>query len=494
MKFGGSSISSGANIQRVLSIIDKQRAQSAVAVVLSAAGQTTNRLVSMLEYAERRDTSGALQIQRELKEFHLDLAETLLSRHDLDHVDRKIRTVFRDMHLRMLDIADEGRSTTPELKDEILSVGERLSSLLVAFALQGAGISAQHFDSRKLILTDDRFTDAQPLLWETYAKIRWSLPHALKKAVAVAGGFIGSTANGRTTTLGRGGSDLTAALFGAAMNASSIQIWKDVDGFLTCDPRLRSGGFCLKSLSYQEAEELARAGAKILHPESIAPAKRLRIPVIIRNTFRPHVEGTTIGVRQPTSANLVKSISCRTNVTVLELRPVDSERISLERVLAQLESCESQEITGEILGRTETAVYLGLRGSIRDYASNFAFGQCCACRVHGDQAVLTLVGDGLVGNNQIEEQIRFALGDDRAALLLPRNASSCCHIRLAVPAARVVAYINLLHNAFFGKVDPCLFVGPEKRRNEKVVGKTGEIESCTAAKSRVPAGRRLAYS
>jgi aspartate kinase len=493
MKFGGSSLSNAANIQRVLSIIEKQRAQSAVAVVLSAAGQTTDRLVSMLECAQRSDISAAVGIQRELQEFHLDLAETLLSRRDLDRVDRTIRTVFRDMHVQLLDLAEEGRPATPELSDEILSAGERLSSLLVAFALENAGVGAQHFDSRKLIVTDDQFTNAKPLIWETYAKIRWALPHALNHAVAVAGGFIGSTADGRTTTLGRGGSDLTAALFGAAMNASSIQIWKDVDGFLTCDPRMRCGGFRLKNLSYREAEELARAGARILHPESIAPAKRLRIPVIIRNSFRPAVEGTTIGMQPATSSNPVKSITYRKDVTVLELSSVDAEPISSERILAQLENWRKEKIDGEILGRTGARVYLGLYGGIKDYASNFRFGQCCACRVHSEQAILTLVGEALIGNNQVDQKLRLAFGGDRKALLLPRDLEACS-IRLAVPVAKVCDYLNLFHDELFREVDPRLFVSSEKSVKERVRAQAPDVRPRVAPKGRVAGGRRLVYS
>ena len=181
---------------------------------------------------------------------------------------------------------DEGREVTPALLDEIASFGQRMSSQIVAAALEIGGVPSVHLDARQLILTDSRHTHATPLYWESYANWR-EIPYLGDGRVAVMGGFIGATKDGVTTTLGRGGSDLTASIVGAGISADEIQIWTDVDGMLTCDPRVFQGGYRLRSLSYQEAAALAGSGAKVLHPDTVTPAIRQRIPLVIRNSRRP---------------------------------------------------------------------------------------------------------------------------------------------------------------------------------------------------------------
>ena len=272
MKFGGASLASPASIRRVASIVHAHLHRNPV-IVVSAIGDTTDKLLEILEHASRAEAYLAWKLQEEVKTYHFCLAEDLLGPEQLKPIDQFVRQTFRDLHVRMLEVCEGERCVTPELQDWVASLGEELSSRIVAAALQQNGISALHLDSAKLILTDENFTNAAPRYWETYARIRWSVPSAARNHVVVLAGFIGASEQGRTTTLGRGGSDLTASIVGAAFNADEIQVWKDVDGMLTWDPKIKSKGYRVKRLSYEEATELARAGATILHPETIAPAQ-----------------------------------------------------------------------------------------------------------------------------------------------------------------------------------------------------------------------------
>ena len=205
-------------------------------VVVSAIGETTDQLLKIVEHAARAESYLAWKLQEEVRTYHFCLAEDLLSGERLELIDRYIRQTFRDLHVRILEVCEGERALNSELRDWVASLGEQLSSRIVAAALQEHGLQAQYMDSTKLILTDERFTNATPRYWETYARIRWSIPIAARTHVVVLGGFIGATEDGRTTTLGRGGSDLTASIVGAVVNADEIQVWKDVDGMLTWDP------------------------------------------------------------------------------------------------------------------------------------------------------------------------------------------------------------------------------------------------------------------
>ena len=214
---------------------------------------------------------------------------------------------------------------TPALSDAILSFGERLSSVIVTAAFRHAGIDATHLDARRVIVTNARHGHATPLHVETNALLRRKVS---ERQITVMGGFIGATEDGVATTLGRGGSDYTAAIVGAAIGAEEIQIWTDVDGMLTCDPRLVPDGHCLQSISYGEAEDLAKSGAKVLHPATVAPAVWQRIPIVIRNSRNRGAQGTRIIAESPREG-VVLSIACRTGISLLHLRaprtPLTSE-------------------------------------------------------------------------------------------------------------------------------------------------------------------------
>jgi aspartate kinase len=454
MKFGGSSVATAASIKHVTDLVQSALTRQPV-VVVSAFGDTTNQLVQLLAEAQRGLRYSAWKIQKELKEYHFDIAEDILSSEELSAIDQYLRSTFRDLHVQMLEVAEEGREVTPALTDQVLSLGEQISSKILAAALKQAGVNAIHFDARDLILTDDDFTRAKPLYWETYAKIRWSIPRAAASSVAVLGGFIGATERGMTTTLGRGGSDLTASIVGAAINAEEIQIWKDVDGMLTCDPKLKEGGYRVRALSYQEAAELAEAGAKILHPDTIAPARRLRIPVVLRNTFRPEMEGTRITAQAKQSSNTVKSIACKLDVTLLEIRSPHAGVSVAEGARDLINSCKQHKVTANLLGMSNEAIYVALDGREDHRQLSFSLEQCLEFRVRGHQAVLTLVGEGLHDNSGAQSRL-LRLMADAPVVILPQ-CQSACSLSIVVPARDLLTYLDMLHKEFFSEVDSSVF-------------------------------------
>jgi aspartate kinase len=452
MKFGGASLASPASIKRIASIVFSQVQRNPV-VVVSALGDTTDRLAEILQHASRAESYLAWKLQEELKTYHFCVAEDLLSPERLEPIEQFIRHIFRDLHIRIQEICEGERSLTPELRDWVSSLGEKLSSRIVTAVLQENGIKTMHMDSAKLILTDEHFTNATPRYWETYARIRWSVPIAARNHVVVLGGFMGATEDGRTTTLGRGGSDLTASIVGAAVNADEIQVWKDVDGMLTWDPKIKNTEYRVKSLSYEEADELAQAGATILHPDTIAPARRLRIPVIIRNTFRPDGDGTRIGVSNKACWNAVKSIACKTNMTVIELRSPKAGGTLTEYSPTIERVCREQK-AATLLATSDEAIYLALEAKGGDTESNFAPDHCMQVHIRTRQAIITLVGEA-VKSSSIVERVS-ALLTQRAALILPQNGEGCS-VRIVVAQEKLATCMDILQHILFAELDPAFF-------------------------------------
>ena len=460
MKFGGSSLASADSIRRVISIV-RSEAEHHPVVVTSAMGDTTDRLVQLLSAAHKGNSYSAWKLQEAMKNQHFAACEELLHGERQSLVNQYLRDTFRDLHVRMLEVSEGERSFLPELRDWTLSLGEQLSSRLVAAILQEHCGDTLHLDARKLILTNKEFTHAEPLYWESYARIRWAVPLAARDKIVVLGGFIGSTEDGRTTTLGRNGSDLTASIVGAAINADEIQVWKDVDGMLTCDPRLLADGQQqVKRLSYEEAIELASAGAAILHPETMTPAKRLRIPIVIRNTFSPTGEGTRIESDKAergraAGGNLIKSIACKSDVSLLEIRTANPAR-QADGLVA---FCKRHGSEATVLSSCERVLYVAVNEHSKIPEGELASDGCLEVRVRSGQAILTLVGR-VCEKESVAKKVTDAL-QGIPAFVIPGEASGFS-VRVAVPQHQVKKCIALIHRVFFANPDPQFFVARNK--------------------------------
>lgn len=478
MKFGGSSVESASAIRRLAAIVETHLLRNPV-VVVSAMGKTTNRLLNLAQEAARAHTFFVTRGLDELRDHHFDVAAEVSSGEARDRLDTMLQRHFRDLHVLLADIAEEGRELTPAVLDEIASYGERMSSQVICAALESAGVPSVHIDAREVILTDNHYTQAAPLYWETYAKLR-RRPEFGSGRVAVMGGFIGSCPDGTTTTLGRGGSDLSAAIVGAGISAREIQIWTDVDGMLTGDPRVAGDYHRVRSISYEEATEMARGGAKVLHPDSVMPAVRQRIPIVIRNSRNPENEGTRI-VASATGSGMVKSIACRQDVMILEIQPERaSDGSPWEEAIEQLSARNG--VSPEWIGQQGNAAVVAVRGEGGEESIRFA--GCMKIRVHPHSAVLTLVGDRLVCAQGLWSRTRGALKQVPAMVM---NAPHSEHaIVIVVPQADLCRSMQLLHNEFFAEPDPSIFTPCPSAAASRV-----EDSGVLAAASGTPARQKL---
>jgi len=453
MKFGGTSVESGEAIARLTGIVNSHLEQQPV-VVVSALGKTTNRLLEFAEHARLGDHYLGSRRLDELHDYHFEVAGQVADGEPLRQIETSLQRSFRDLRVILSEVVDEGREVTPALLDEIASFGERMSSEIVAAALEARGVPSVHLDARQVIQTDSCHTHARPLYWESYAKLRRVIPYLSDGRVVVMGGFIGSTEDGVTTTLGRGGSDLTAAIVGAGISAGEIQIWTDVDGMLTCDPRVLPGGYRLRSLSYEEAAALAKAGAKVLHPDTAMPAVRQRIPLVIRNSRRPEVEGTRIALSAIPCSNPVKSIACQPDLIVLEIR--SKQECDYEELAAALgEMCGRYAMPPEFLYQNNETIFLALKSSTRYQNLPIELEGCIEVRLHPRSAIITLVGEGIDGGSEVAARALVALKQIPVTII--SSTRSKLAVSLIVPSAEMHRSVEILHREFFQRIDTTVF-------------------------------------
>jgi len=322
MKFGGTSVEDAQAISRLVNLVRERLRQQPV-IVSSAMAGVTDILLQAAMTATGGNQPSTLELLEHLESRHIATAHDLLS--DFAQAEASLSGLFAELR-SLLGAICALREVTPRLRDRVASFGERLSTVLVSTALRESGIDATLIDARECIVTDDHFTCAAPLLEATNQRLRAKLiPLLESKQVPVLGGFIAATAQGQTTTLGRGGSDLTAALVGAALDAERVEIWTDVDGIRSTDPRLYGHTRHIESISFQEAAELAQLGAKVLHPATLIPAMAKNIPVYVLNSRNPLHPGTCVQAEFPGAAG-VKAIAVKHGITLVEASTARSFR------------------------------------------------------------------------------------------------------------------------------------------------------------------------
>ena len=315
VKFGGTSVGNADAIKRSAEIVRGRLDRSPI-VIVSALGGATNALLAVGEQSAKGHLIGALRGVETLRDRHLTECENLLGKTaEADDVSAELSAMFDELAHLAEALSTLGHAT-PRSMDAMASYGEQLSSSLVTAYFTCCGIDAEYVDAREVMITDDRFMEAEPqteMIAERAREIVQPLVQSGK--VPVMGGFIGMSQSGVTTTLGRGGSDYSASLIGAALEAEAIEIWTDVDGMLTADPRVVDGALLIEQIRFDEASELASFGAKVLHPNTIAPAVRRGIPVFIYNSRRPEGKGTRITFDAPHRP--VSAIAGKTDVTLV---------------------------------------------------------------------------------------------------------------------------------------------------------------------------------
>jgi len=434
MKFGGSSVESADAIGRVAEIV-RGRLERQPVVVVSAMGKTTNKLLDIASAAVSRRREEALAALAELRAFHLRESLGL-------GVDAQVQEHFSELAELVKGLAVMGE-LTPRATDAISSYGERISSIIVTAFLKKAGMDAAHVDSRCMIVTDSRHTQAAPSFEESNRRLEKIRGLA---QVVVMGGFIGATLDGVTTTLGRGGSDYTASIVGAGIGAEEIQIWTDVDGMLTADPRILAGGYRVETCSFAEAAELAYFGAKVLHPATVLPAIEKNIPVRILNSRRPEVEGTLIVAEAPASAEPIRSIACKKNITLVNI--VSTRMLMAHGFLRRIfEIFDRFETPVDMLATSEVSVSLTIDNTraldaIRAQIEGFA-----EVSVEEDHAIVCLVGENIRKIPGTAARVFGALKDIN--LRMVSQGASLLNISLVVAAGDLYRAVESLHREFF---------------------------------------------
>lgn len=451
MKFGGTSVESEEAIRRVTGIVGRVEARRPI-VVVSAMGKTTNKLLQSAAEAAAGRRDAALAIADELRSFHFAHGMPLAGPYAAE-LERHIR-----MHFEWLEELIKGISIVGELSprsvDAISSLGERLSSLVLAAAFRAAGMDTQHIDSRRVIVTDDRHTQAAPLFEPTYARLASEVKPVALARVVVMGGFIGSTVAGQTTTLGRGGSDFSASIVGAGVDAEEIQIWTDVDGMLTADPRVVPGAHRVRNLSFAEAAEMAYFGAKVLHPATVLPAVEKNIPVLILNSRRPEVEGTRIASDPVPCRNAVKSISCKSGVTVVNIQ---STRMLMAHGFLQriFEIFDRHRTSVDMVSTSEVSVSLTtdtadsldyIAADLREFAE---------VSIERAQAIICMVGENIRHTVGIAGRAFHALNTLNIRMI--SQGASLLNIGFVVAEHDRARAVETLHTEFFSELDPAVF-------------------------------------
>ncbi len=455
MKFGGTSVADQAAIARLIAIVRAQRQADAQQeggdargpiVVVSALSGVTDRLLGIAAEAGAGDTEGARNNLRDLRQRHITVSNVIA-----DGVQREQVVAFLDREFdeleRVVHALGVLREVSPRWLDALAATGEILSSQMVAAALTAEGLRAAWIDARRTVVTNNEHTAAAPLLPETTAALmQYVDPPLASGRLPVMGGFVGATTAGVTTTLGRGGSDYSAAIVGACLGAGEIQIWTDVDGMLTADPRIVAEPHVVPHLSFAEASELAYFGAKVLHPSTILPAVTRSIPVRILNSHRPHARGTLITGERPPSARPLTAIASKKQVSVVDI--TSSRMLMAHGFLRRLfEVFERHRTPVDVVTTSEVSVSVTVDDRRRLPVIVEGLCEFAEVACEHDMAIVCAVGDGLRTDPALVGEVLLGVGD--VPLRLVSQAASRRNVTFVIREADLPAALGRLHARFF---------------------------------------------
>ncbi len=447
MKFGGTSVQDAAAMQNMVGIV-AAKAERRPIVVLSAVAGVTDALIRCARLASDDKEAEALEaLEGQIVARHYGMIQNLL--HGLAEQDALIRqfsSVFHEIRNLLRGIAITG-DLSRRVLDFMLSYGERMSTTLAVAALQEANQCAVLVDSRQVIVTNGNFGKAEPDFDATAERCRAGILPLLERGeIPVMQGFIGATEKGVATTLGRGGSDYTAAIVGAVLDAEDIEIWTDVDGILTADPKIVPEARRVKVMSFQEASELAYFGAKVLHPSTLLPAVEKNIPVHIYNSLRPHVSGTLVKSEPEQNGVCVKSVSYKKNITVIN--------ISSTRMLGShgfmkkiFDIFDRFETSVDLVTTSEVSVSLSidhtpdLEGLVKE------LGRYARVSVEGGKAIVCIVGEKIKNETGLAARMFGRLRDIPIHMI--SQGGSEINVTFVIDEKDIVPTVRALHDEFF---------------------------------------------
>jgi aspartate kinase len=453
MKFGGTSVQDAQAIDRVAAIV-RERLKEKPVVVVSALAKITDQLLAMAVAAGAGDRAKALELSRAARERHYNTAVDLLGTHAFEQIAPELESDFNSLDELLRGVVAVGELTA-RTTDTIAGFGERVSSKIAAAAFSQRGIEAAHVDSRRCIVTDDNFGKAIPQFEETNARLTDIVKPLLDgNRVPVMGGFIASTREGIGTTLGRGGSDFSAAIVGAGLNATRIEIWTDVDGMLTTDPNLCPQARRIKTISFEEAAELAYFGAKVLHPATLLPAIQKNIPVLILNSRNPKCEGTRITATAPKSSNVFKAIAAKKRITVVDV--VATRMLMAHGFLKSIfEVFANHRCPVDMVSTSEVSVSVTVDSNESIAAIAADLGKLADVKYEGRKAIVCLVGENIRNTPGVAAKVFGAIPDVNIQMI--SQGASEINISFVIDESDVPQVVSRLHQAFFTDVDPAVF-------------------------------------
>lgn len=459
MKFGGTSVGQADRMQRVAEIVEEHARSAEVIVVVSAMGGVTDMLIRGASEASQGDRDHWKGVRRELANRHRQVADSLLPAGEQAKVLPRLAE-----HVGNFENLCSGfslvREVTPRAMDTLSSLGELMSVTLMAAILRSRGLAAEAVDATELIVTDENFGNATPLFSETESRTRQGLAGLRRRgAIPVISGFRGATREGVCTTLGRGGSDYSATLIGAALDADEVWIWTDVDGVMTADPRLVPTARIIPKISYREAVELSFFGAKVLHPKTIQPVMKKKIPVWIKNSFNPPCPGTMIGpVAGSEGQPGVKAITSVSKAALLTLSGKDT--MSFARLAAKVFGSLSLEDIATLMVTQSSAdnvlCFAVHDADLRRVKANLekAFelemvhDYMGAIEVMPHVAIVVAIGENMKGTPGIAGRAFSALGRRGTNIIAIAQGSSELSISFAVKSSDVKEAVNAIHEEF----------------------------------------------
>ncbi len=448
IKFGGTSVEDASAIRALCRIVQDRVGRHPL-VVASACAGVTSALIAAAQAAGAGSAPEALAGIESLRSRHFAIADELLEASAGEAKNQIARQCDDLVHLlRSIAVIQE---VTPRLLDQCAAYGEAWSSLIIAYALRERGVGAELVDARSVILTSDSFTKAEPQFDRIAAMAAERIAPLLVHAVVVTQGFVGATEKGVTTTLGRGGSDYSAAIFGAALGAEEIQIWTDVDGILTADPRFLPEARLLDEVTFNEAAELAYFGAKVLHPSTLLPAMKKNIPVRVLNSRRPEGTGTLIlahATKVPGTP--VRSIAFKRGITVIT---VESTRMLMAYgFLARVfEVFAQQRKSVDVVATSEVAVSLTLDDNAGLEELTGALSVFSDVSVVQGKAVVSVVGEGMGRSIGMPGRVFQALGRAQVRVDLISHGGSEINITFVIAEEDIARAVGSLHEEFFGQ-------------------------------------------
>lgn len=459
MKFGGTSVGDASCIARVVEIIRAAACEDDVVVVVSAMGGVTNKLIEAATQSEAGDRKAVATIFEELRKKHDAVANILISSaEERSRISHRMEEVFQEGD-RLCEGTLLLRELTPRVRDSISSLGERLSAPLVAAALAEQGVVSEAIEATELVVTDSDHGAADPWMNLTRdrceARLRPLLRHGI---VPVVTGFIGATTDGVLTTLGRGGSDYSATILAAALDAHEVIIWTDVDGLLTADPRLVPGACTVPEISYREASELAHFGAKVLHPKTLRAVMQCGIPLWIRNSFAPERLGTKIVPVSPANGGGVKALSAIGDLALITVggpgivgvpdvlgRTFATTAAARADVLLISQSSSQNNICLIVSSSLAKRTVDALRS---EFAVDLAHEKVEHITLDPEVAIVTVVGQNMRGVSGIAGRTFCALGGENVDIIAIAQGSSECNISFVVAQKDMKTALVTTHREF----------------------------------------------